>query len=136
MRKKIGILDLDFHYGDGTDNIISKLQINYINHWGFAKNWVPNSFLFFNELNKGLESMKDCDIVFYQAGMDMFKDDPRGGLLTEEELRKRDRIVFEWAKKNQKPLVWCLAGGYTEMEKLVGLHHITMEECLAVYSRT
>jgi acetoin utilization deacetylase AcuC-like enzyme len=130
---KVGILDLDFHYGDGTDDIISKLNIDYINHWGFSKNWVSNSTLFFIELQKGLESMKNCDIILYQAGMDMFKDDPRGGLLTESELRLRDKMVFEWAKKNNIPIVWCLAGGYTEINKLVDLHHMTMEECLKVY---
>lgn len=128
--KKIGILDLDFHYGDGTDDIIHKLNINYINHWGFAKNWVPSVHLFFLRLQQGLNSMKDCDIILYQAGADMYKHDPNGGILLEEEMRKRDQMVFEWCQKNNKPIVWCLAGGYTPMEKLVSLHDTTMQECL------
>lgn len=86
-------------------------------------------------LKKGLESMKNCEIILYQAGMDMFKDDPKGGLLTVDELRMRDRIVFEWAKSNNIPLVWCLAGGYTELNFLVSLHNMTMEECLKVFKK-
>lgn len=54
-------------------------------------------------------------------------------LLSEDELRKRGRIAFEWARKNNKPIVWNLAGGYTEMNKVVSLHNITMQECLQVY---
>ena len=133
--KKVGILDLDFHYGDGTDHIVDTLSIDYVSHWGFAKNWVPSSFLFFQNLSKGLEKMKDCDIILYQAGMDMYKNDPNGGLLSEEDLRKRDRMVFEFAHKNKIPLVWTLAGGYTELNFLVSLHNITMEECLKVYAK-
>lgn len=130
---KVGILDLDFHYGDGTDDIISKIGADYITHWGFYKNWVPSSALFFVNLKKGLETMKHCDVIFYQSGMDMFKDDPRGGLLTAEELRKRDHIVFAFAKLHNIPICWTLAGGYTELNFLVGLHHMTMEEALKIY---
>lgn len=130
---KVGILDLDFHYGDGTEDIIKKLDLDYIVHWGFYQNWVPSSFLFFQKLIQGLERMKDCDIILYQAGMDMYKDDPNGGLLTVEELRKRDALVFQWAKAHNKPIVWTLAGGYTDIDFLVSLHHITMEEALKVF---
>lgn len=133
--KKVGILDLDFHYGDGTEDIMSRLKTDYITHWGFYQNWVPSSAAFFMKLKKGLETMKDCDIIIYQAGMDMFKDDPNGGLLTADELRERERIVFTWAKQNNKPIVWTLAGGYTEINFLVSLHDITMQEALKVFGK-
>ena len=133
LAKKIGILDLDFHYGDGTDDIINKLGIKYVSHWGYAKNWVPTAAMFFVELRKGLKSLEDCDIILYQAGMDMYQLDPKGGLLTPEELHRRDKMVFDWAKQMKIPLVWNLAGGYTEVNFLTSLHNGTMDDCLDVY---
>jgi acetoin utilization deacetylase AcuC-like enzyme len=131
---KVGIIDLDFHYGDGTDDIIHRLGIQYIRHWGFAKNWVPSGVLFLNNLKRALDSFNGCDIIMYQAGMDMFKDDPLGGLLTEDELVKRDLLVFEWAKANGKPICWNLAGGYTSpLTRLVALHNETMNCALKIY---
>ena len=44
---KIGIMDLDFHYGDGTDDIIYRKEIDYIEHWGLAKDLTSNTFYFF-----------------------------------------------------------------------------------------
>ncbi len=45
----------------------------------------------------------------------------------------RDRIVFQFAKDNNIPLVWNLAGGYQEpIEKVLDLHENTLQECLKV----
>jgi acetoin utilization deacetylase AcuC-like enzyme len=81
-----------------------------------------------------LEYFKDCDILFYQAGADAHIDDPLGGLLTTAQMKARDRLVFNFAKDNNIPLVWNLAGGYQDpVAKVVQLHMNTLEECIAVY---
>ena len=64
------------------------------------------------------------DLLLYQAGADPLRDDPYSPLdLTHEDLMERDRIVFEFARKNHLPIAWVLAGGYTrDIEKIVEVH--------------
>ncbi|MDD3051408.1 MAG: histone deacetylase, partial [Candidatus Cloacimonetes bacterium] len=67
-----------------------------------------------------------CSILFYQAGADPHVDDPLGGILTTEEMRKRDEIVFGFAKNTGIPIVWNLAGGYqSPVSKVLDLHENT-----------
>ena len=113
---KVGILDLDWHYGDGTDNILknkpalAKRVLNLSSgKYFFDSNddvsefwaWLQGAIL---ELNRF-----DCDVVIYQAGADMHIKDPLGGLLNEAEMARRDRIVF---REINASLVFNLAGGY------------------------
>jgi len=52
------------------------------------------------------------DLLLYQAGADPQVDDPLAGWLTSEQLRERDRIVFEHCAGRVLPIAWNLAGGY------------------------
>ncbi len=63
-------------------------------------------------------------ILLYQAGADPLKDDPYSPLhLTHDDLRERDRLVFEFAKSHGLPVAWVLAGGYTpDTSKVVAVH--------------
>ena len=110
---RIGILDMDYHYGDGTAEIIDRLQVaervRQVSGWGDWNRCEPQQLL--EEVPAMIDRL-ECDILFYQAGADMHIDDPLGGLLTTEELRQRDQIVFEHCKKNDLPCVWNFAGGY------------------------
>ncbi len=64
------------------------------------------------------------DILLYQAGADPLKDDPYSPLnLNHEDLKERDRMVFEFARENGIPIAWVLAGGYTpDTSKVVEVH--------------
>lgn len=74
--------------------------------------------------------------MFYQAGADPHIDDPLGGELTTEQMRQRDRIVFEYAKEEKKPIVWNLAVGYQiPIDKVIELHLNTVEECIKTYKK-
>lgn len=141
---KVGILDFDYHRGDGSEDIIEKLHLeNQIVHLtGRASYSRKDSKVFFEQVPDLLEKLKSCDIIFYQAGADQHIDDPLGGFLNDEELRLRDRLVFEFSKKNNISLVWNLAGGYQEevffdgtrsIQKVLNIHNATMEECIQVY---
>lgn len=140
---KIGILDCDHHYGNGTDMIINKLDLdNSILHITARKDYEYDAIKFFNLLPKFLESFLNVDIVFYQAGADCHINDPYGGFLTTEQMQERDRIVFTFCKTHKIPLVWNLAGGYQEeilpdgtrnMQKVLDLHNNTMQECINIY---
>lgn len=131
---KVGIIDLDFHQGDGTNDIIRNLNIDWIKHLDSAEYGVSNTFKFFLDIKKDLEFMKDCDLIIYLAGMDMYINDPKGGLLEKEELERRDEMIFQWAKNNDIPITWTLAGGYSEMEELIPLHDSTMQIAKKIYS--
>lgn len=140
---RIGILDLDMHYGNGTDNILSYVDINrewcrhftggalFEHAWQapfFFKEWLPNA----------LNMLSDCDIILYQAGADPHIDDPNGGWLTTDELRQRDAIVFDYISPLKIPIVWNLAGGYQveadgSIPKVLEIHDNTMRECVRAY---
>lgn len=144
--KRVGILDMDAHYGDGSQDIIEKLGVqNHIEHhslgeriWATEPKW---SNLYLHRLPELIEGrFSGCDIVLYQAGADAWIDDPLGaGMFTAEQIRERDRIVFETLRSLGIPCAWNLAGGYARDEKgtiepVLALHRITMEECIRAYA--
>lgn len=134
---RVGILDLDQHYGNGTDDIIRNLNLNYINHYTLGgKSWSnANAEEFLNKLPEIFDELfRDVDVLFYQAGADSCVDDPLGGVFTQEQMRRRDRIVFEQAKRLNLPLVWNLAGGYQDrFDNVLAIHRATAEEHLRVF---
>ena len=138
---RVGILDLDMHYGNGTDNIIKMRDAqNWVRHFtgGLYYKYARQVPDFFAELPRIVKTMSDCDIVLYQAGADPHVNDPQGGWLTTRELQRRDAIVFETLAKNKIPVVWNLAGGYQIEEdgsipKVLEIHDNTMQECVSVF---
>ncbi len=139
---RVGILDLDMHYGNGTVNIIHACDCEgWINHFTAGLNYMrPNQAPeFFNETLPGvLAGMWTCDLVLYQAGADPHIDDPYRGWLTTAELRKRDAMVFEALAKAKIPVAWNLAGGYQRerdgsIPKVLEIHDNTMRECVRVF---
>ena len=112
LAKRVGIVDLDMHYGDGTDRMIAQHRIDFIDHFTAGADFTGahQATLFFKQLPDRLRAMRDCDVILYQAGADPHIDDPLGGWLTTEELAERDRVVFR--ETHAIPLAWNLAGGY------------------------
>lgn len=56
---------------------------------------------------------KPFDFIFYQAGVDIHKDDRLGRLsITQKGITKRNKLVFDFANRMQSPLVICMGGGY------------------------
>ena len=81
---------------------------------------------------------KGAKLLMYQAGADCHINDPLGGRFTDEQLRQRDRTVFELCKELGLPVAWNLAGGYQKgtdgsIEKVLRIHRATMDECFKVY---
>lgn len=112
---RIGILDYDQHYGDGTDAIIAARSITCITHYtaGAHYDGADDAPRLLAELRGAVRAMAGCDVVLYQAGADQHVDDPLGGVLTTAELAERDRIVFEEELRAMAiPVAWNLAGGY------------------------
>jgi acetoin utilization deacetylase AcuC-like enzyme len=112
---RVGILDCDMHYGDGTDDIIAKLDAaSWVDHFTAGKRHVApqHAAELLALLPARIRAMQGCEVVLYQAGADPHIDDPLGGMMTTAELRQRDEIVFETLAELGIPVVWNLAGGY------------------------
>ena len=140
--KRIGILDLDMHYGNGTDHILQKVgNDGWCRHFtaGLTIEYPSQVNYFFNEwLPIALEELASCDIVLYQAGADPHIMDPYGGWMETDEMQRRDAIVFDTLKACKVPVVWNLAGGYQKKEDgsipaVLEIHDNTMRECARVY---
>jgi acetoin utilization deacetylase AcuC-like enzyme len=138
--RRVAILDCDFHYGDGTTAIIDtmRLQDEVLNvSLGANFGRASSSTGYLDAVRRACVEIESFapDIVFYQAGVDSHIDDPLGGLLTSDELRTRDEIVFGWVRRIGMPLTWNLAGGYQvepdgSIPKVVNLHMNTFEVAL------
>lgn len=76
------------------------------------------------------------ELVLYNAGADMLRDDPFSPLdLGVEDLLERDRIVFEFFKKEGIPIAWTLAGGCApDIGKAIQVHLNTAMVCSSVFS--
>lgn len=137
---KVGILDCDMHYGDGTDEIRQILKASaWVEHWTAGRFYTAPSDAeaFFAELPSVVASMADCDVILYQAGADPHVDDPLGGWLTTDQLYERDLMVFAGLRNIGVPVVWNLAGGYQKeadgsIPMVLQIHDNTMRACIEV----
>jgi acetoin utilization deacetylase AcuC-like enzyme len=138
LAQRVGIIDCDVHWGNGTDQIIRKLGIGWIDHHTMGAHFHGHSDVrngeFERWLNQAIDRCMDCDLVIYQAGADPHVDDPLGGVLTTQQMSARDRLVFE--RLGRRPLVWNLAGGY----QVVDGDHVSdaekIEPVLALHRET
>lgn len=95
---KVGILDCDWHLGDGTNDIIRELGLqDSILHFTSGEQPLSNARTYFKWLDDAINAMRTAcvDIVLYQAGADAHREDPLGGVLSNTELSERDRFVFQ-----------------------------------------
>lgn len=134
LAKKIAIIDLDMHHGDGTEDIIKKCNVSeFIRNYSFASSNVSREKAdkWLGRLPDFVKQFKGYDLILYNAGVDPHVDDPLGGVLTSEQLRLRDQIVFQTARKLQIPVAVSLAGGYQKpIEKVLAIHEATARECI------
>ena len=132
--QRVGILDCDQHFGDGTEEIIAAKQLDWICHVSKECSDPEEAEPFLDQLPQVMRRFSDCDLLMYQAGADPHVDDPLGGFLTTEQLARRDQTVFSEAKAMQIPVVWNLAGGYQEpIYEVLKIHNATMQVCIDVY---
>ena len=148
--KKILILDLDVHQGDGTAYICEKIEniftcsIHCKNNFPFNKKNsnldVPiddevNDVKYINILTKTLDQIESNftpDIVFYDAGVDVHSNDDLGNLnLTDYGIKKRDEIVCEYFKEKKIPLCTVIGGGYSKNRQELASRHFSIFETVS-----
>lgn len=83
----------------------------------------------------GLEQYEP-DLLAYVAGADPYREDQLGGLgLTIDGLRRRDELVFRFARNNSIPIMVTLAGGYAvRLEDTIRIHANTVSAAKKVFS--
>jgi acetoin utilization deacetylase AcuC-like enzyme len=140
LAKRILILDMDNHYGNGTDDILNRLGIDYVDHITASTSYrtAAEALQSANLSNNERVRNKSYDLVLYQAGADIHVDDPLGGLLTTDQMIQRDESVFLGCATYGIPLVWNLAGGYQKdadggIGRVLTLHRNTMLQCIRRY---
>jgi acetoin utilization deacetylase AcuC-like enzyme len=146
--KKILILDLDVHQGDGTAKIFESDDSVFTVSIHSKKNYPSKKQKsnidieledgikdeeYLNVVNQLLQKIGDIqfDFVFYVAGVDVHFEDRLGKLnITETGIRKREELVINNFFKRNIPLCGVLGGGYNHnFEQLVNLHSILHETC-------
>jgi acetoin utilization deacetylase AcuC-like enzyme len=77
------------------------------------------------------------DLLFYVGGADPYCEDQLGGLsLSIEGLKRRDRLVFEHARRLRIPVASTPAGGYARrVEDTVRIHVNTIVAAREILSR-
>jgi acetoin utilization deacetylase AcuC-like enzyme len=132
---RIGILDCDQHFGDGTQALITLHNAgDWIVHVTAGQDYPREAAGFLAALPELVRRLRGCDLVLYQAGADPHVDDPKGGYLDDAQLACRDAIVFAEAKAIGVPIAWNLAGGYqTPLRRVLDIHDRTMIECVRAY---
>jgi len=140
--ERVGILDYDMHVGNGTDDIISKTGATFVVHYTAGEHYQVEGQgpRLLAELPACVRAMAGCDVVLYQAGADQHLDDPLGGLLSTDELRRRDEIVFTEFADLGVPVAWNLAGGYQKeadgsIPKVLEIHENTARAAIAATPR-
>lgn len=140
---RVGILDLDQHWGDGTHDILQRLRLSWISHHSASERRprAADAKRYLGRLASVVSTFRDCELLLYQAGADAHVDDPLGGWMTGDQLAERDGIVFEAAAALGVPVAWNLAGGYQRdaqggIEPVLAIHRRTMQACAAVFCQT
>ena len=124
------IIDGDGHYGDGTADIIKRLNLTWIKHLTRGAPLGKDTI----DLIRDEIAANKADIVLYQAGADAHIDDNFGaGYLTTEVWKRRDYAVFQGCRDVGVPVAWNLAGGYSG-QRTIHLHVSTYATAKRVWA--
>ena len=148
LAKRILILDLDVHQGNGNSEIFKDNE-NVFTFSMHSKTNYPLKKSISDldvELSDNMEdheylqilknylaklNQENFDYVFYIAGVDIHFNDRLGKLkISDQGIRARDEIVTENFFSKGIPLCGVLGGGYNkDFKKLVELHSILHQSC-------
>ena len=138
LKKRILIIDLDVHQGNGTASIFENRKDVFTFSMHGAKNYPMKKER--SNLDIGVEDgindddylgllrhhlpkiMKEFqpDFALYQCGVDVLNSDKLGRLMVSiQGCRERDRFVFDTLKAQDVPVACAMGGGYSEDIRLI-----------------
>ncbi|WP_179318857.1 histone deacetylase family protein [Winogradskyella helgolandensis] len=140
--KKILIVDLDVHQGNGTaeifqnDDSVFTFSMHGKSNYPFKKEVSDLDIALENDTDDSaylkllkntlpkLIAQQQPDFIYYLCGVDVIKTDKLGKLgLTIEGCKARDRFVLEQCKLNQIPIMCSMGGGYSpDIKTIVNAH--------------
>lgn len=154
LAKKVLIIDLDVHQGNGTAEIFQKNDnvFTFSTHGktnypfkketsdldiAFEDNTSDDEFLktISTIIPKLIEKQKP-DFIFYLAGVDILASDKLGKLgCSIEGCKKRDEIVFQNCNRYQIPVQVSMGGGYSpEIKTIIEAHTNTYRVAHDIFS--
>tara|TARA_B100000424_G_C22930710_1_gene495141 strand:- start:1046 stop:1939 length:894 start_codon:yes stop_codon:yes gene_type:complete len=150
--KKILILDLDVHQGNGNSEIFKNDKGVFTFSMHCASNYPAKKSKsdmdieladhmenkeYLNILNENLKILNKntFDFVFYVAGVDIHFEDRLGKLkITDHGINRRDQMVIENFYSKKIPLCGVLGGGYNKnFDKLIELHSMLHKNCASFF---
>ena len=147
LAKRVMIVDLDVHQGNGTASIFQDNDRVYTMSFHGEKNYPlikqksDFDFAFDDgttdaaylkalkyELPKHINSFEP-DFIFYLAGVDILKNDKLGRLsISIQGCKERDHFVLDICKRNNIPLQVSMGGGYSiHLKEIIDAHSNTFE---------
>ena len=147
LAKRVMIVDLDVHQGDGTASIFEHQDSVFTLSFHSQKNYpfkkqnsdfdLPledhiGDVAYLNALKNHLPRLVDTfepDFIFYLAGVDVLKTDKLGRLgLSMAGCKSRDRFVLNFCKQHNIPLQVSMGGGYSiHLKDIINAHSNTFE---------
>ncbi len=153
LASQILIIDLDVHQGNGTAQIFGqKPQVYTLSMHG------RHNYPFFKEqsdldieLEDGIGdeeylrllqqyipetiSQVKPDFVFYLSGVDILQTDRYGKLaISPEGCAERDKLIFNWCRENNLPVVVSMGGGYSpKISDIVNAHCKTFKIATEIF---
>ena len=151
--KKILIVDLDVHQGNGTAEIfrnnpkVFTFSMHGKNNYPVEKEKSDLDISFDDKTtdNQYLSVLKETlykliekekpDFIFYQSGVDVLASDKLGKLaLSVEGCAERDAIVFEFCQKYQIPIQCSMGGGYSpDLVTIIKAHTNTFRKAKDIF---
>ena len=151
--KKILIIDLDVHQGNGTASIFKNNPNVFTLSFHGQKNYpfrkensdldlgfddFTNDAFYLKKLKEIIPRVIDNfqpDFIYYLAGVDVLKNDKLGRLsLTIKGCLERDRFILNNCKKNNIPVQVSMGGGYSfNIEEIIEAHSNTFRFAQEIY---
>lgn len=142
LAKKILIVDLDVHQGNGTAEIFQNdasvftFSMHGKSNYPFKKEQSDldialetdtDDFTYLKLLKKTLPKLiedQQPDFIYYLCGVDVIASDKLGKLgLTVEGCKARDRFVLDLCKLHQIPVMCSMGGGYSpDIKTIIDAH--------------
>ncbi len=153
LAKKIMIIDLDVHQGNGTASIFSENKDVFTISFHGKKNYPfrkeksdidvefddnTDDQFYLNKVKdlipNAIENFKP-DFIFYLSGVDVLNNDKLGRLgLSIDGCKERDKFILELCNKKSIPVQVSMGGGYSELLKnIIDAHSNTFRLAQEIY---
>ena len=149
--KKVLIIDLDVHQGNGNSEIFKNdrsvftFSMHCKSNYPAKKsksdldvelkdNTEDKEYIDILKKNLHILNKENFDLIFYIAGVDIHHNDRLGKLkITDEGIKNREELVISNFFDKKIPLCGVLGGGYNkDFKKLVELHAILHKSCASI----